>query len=189
MHPTDEHTIPRSRTAFIGPLLGLAVFIALAVSVALLAGSRGEWMPAGMLLISAGVLAVFFAIAARQFLETAPGLVLNSEGITDNSSGLPCGFVPWSDVLGGTVLSNATGAQFIVLAVSDPAAYSRRGSAATRWLRNGNARMLGSPVWISVGALAADGDEVVRLVLEYVERYTGLREEPGVEQAHQPDAQ
>ena len=44
--------------------------------------------------------ALGIVVAVRKLLDTSPGLRLDEHGLTDNSSALAGGFVPWSEITG-----------------------------------------------------------------------------------------
>lgn len=45
---------------------------------------------------------IFFGLVAvtmfRKFSDKKPGLIINNQGITDNSSGVSAGLIPWNDI-------------------------------------------------------------------------------------------
>src|SRR5262245_19949122 len=43
--------------------------------------------------------------ALFKLFDTTPGLILDAEGITDNSSAVSAGRIPWSDITGFTITS------------------------------------------------------------------------------------
>jgi hypothetical protein len=52
----------------------------------------------------AGCIAIVFFgfvgfLLLKKLIDNTPGLIISENGITDNSSGVPAGFIPWSDIV------------------------------------------------------------------------------------------
>jgi hypothetical protein len=72
---------------------------------------------------------LFFGFAGitiiKRLFDKAPGIVISESGITDNSGGIPAGFVPWSDII--AVKKLEVGHQrFVNLVVKNRKEYIRR---------------------------------------------------------------
>jgi len=67
----------------------------------------------------------------KALVDKEPGLKLDSEGLTDNSSALAAGFVPWSDVF-GVEECQVQGQKSICLLLKNPEVYIERGSYLRR---------------------------------------------------------
>ncbi len=108
--------------------------------------------------------------AVRNLFSPKPGLVLDREGLTDQSSGLAVGFIPWRDIAGfePCVLQ---GQKMLVVLLENPQAYVEKGGPIRRHLYRMNLGLVGSPFAISSNALKLDFDELVALCSRYHERY------------------
>jgi len=176
MSPSDERIIPLSKAKLLLLLVGACVFIALGIWM-LQIGPEGMRSPRFKVAFMHGIgLAsiVFFGLCGlvglRKLFETKPGLVLNSTGILDNSSGISAGFVPWSDIAGFGIFQVQT-IRTLVIEVIDPDKYANRGGAIQRALKKANVRLCGSPVAISSNALKIDFDELLQLCNDYLTKY------------------
>ena len=115
-----------------------------------------------------GALAVF---AASRLIGGKPGLVLDHEGIIDNSAYSSVGRILWSEIIGVRVVrppairTNRLGPairapDFLVVNVRDPQRFIAGSTALKRWLLRGNLRSFGSPVAISPASVHIDAHEL-----------------------------
>ena len=130
-----------------------------------------------------GVAALFFGAAGvawgiAKSRDKKPGLILNAEGMTDNSSAVAAGFIPWSEVTGVDTFQ-VSNQRMLVIRVTDPTKYIERGGAVKRSLNRANANMCGSPIVISSNALRIPFDELRREVVAYAARYAPRPEHAG----------
>lgn len=124
-----------------------------------------------------GIVAMLFGAAGvawgiAKSRDRKPGLVLNAEGMVDNSSAVAAGFIPWSEVTGVETFQISS-QRMLVIRVADPAKYIERGGAVKRSLNRANASMCGSPIVISSNALRIPFDELRREVVAFSSRYAG----------------
>ena len=94
---TNELVIPPSRLKLVGTFLGALAFVALGALM------MYTDMRKGMIAKFWGAVAVVFfgavAVSVLQKLFTAgPAVIINSRGITDNSSGVSLGFIAWDEI-------------------------------------------------------------------------------------------
>lgn len=176
----DERVIALSRAKLALMIAGSLLFVAAGVWF-LLASDDGSFIAstsrfAPPLFIHAlGAAAILFGTAGvvwgiGKSRDTKPGLVLNAEGLVDNSSAVAAGFIPWSEVTGvGTF--QVSSQRMLVISVADPGKYIERGGAVKRSLNRANANMCGSPIVISSNALRIPFDELRREVVAYSTRY------------------
>jgi hypothetical protein len=164
----------RRRAQFVVVFVVMLTILGLALGVGILAWQHGDWPRALLLWLGSAAICTMLIGSAPGLLASGPGLQLRPDGFLDDSGALPSGFVPWSDVQGVRFATGPNNQGHLVFFVREPEVYARRGSVWTRWLRRGNASVLGSPVWVSVSMLAAPRDEVFEAVLEYVKQYTDI---------------
>ena len=170
----DEFSIPLSRIKM-GAYPAFALF-ALSISIWVVVSNDPEiaaryipemaqafgWL--GTVLL--GPITVY---SIRKFFDRRPGLTFTAAGVTDNSSAIPSGFIPWSDIQGITTLKSR-GTRYLVVMVKDPDKYWERGNLLQRWLRR-RATGFGSPVALSAGLLAINFDGLTRLFEQYLKKY------------------
>lgn len=174
----DTKTIPLSRgkQAFVG----LACLGFVAVSAWLLT-LDADWIVQNqrfgspLLVRGIGVLGILFfgALAIfnlRKVLDRRPGIVLNEDGLLDNSTGVSVGFVPWSEITGVDTYKTFN-QRTLVVRVSDPRKYLGGGNAIIRYLRRSNLKLCGSPVTITPTALKIRYDDLMTEIQSYHRRY------------------
>lgn len=116
-----------------------------------------------------GVAAIlFFGICAitilGKLLNTRPGLIINEQGIIDNSSGTSGGLIPWSEIA-GVKQAKVQNQRFILLMVTDPEKRiaAEPGSFKKRMMKI-NYRIYHTPVCITANGLRKNFDEVYKLI-------------------------
>lgn len=167
----DETHIPLSK-ARIKKLLAMAVLL-VAGSAAILGI---DTLPIGLRVAISGAGIAFFGassvIFARRLFRAHAGLSLTPEGMVDRSSALALGLVRWPDVT-AIDLMTMNGVEMIIVRVTNPELYVRRGNFVQRMLNRGNMRMVGSPVFVAPIALATDSQTLRALLERYVATYGG----------------
>jgi hypothetical protein len=115
----------------------------------------------GLVALGFGALGVVFLV--RKLFDTAPGLVLDERGLTDNCSAAAAGFIPWQDITGFEVRQIYT-QKLIYVMLKDPEAYLARLGGLRRGMHRANMGMAASPVAIVSSTLQIGFDELVDLL-------------------------
>lgn len=146
--------------------VGLALwFIVMPQEVA----SASEESPLKILLASyAGLL--FFGLGsfyfARKLFDRRPGLILDAQGLTDNSSLLPFGRILWADVEDIGV-GELYGQNFVLLKLADPKRFiSQEPSWIKRMTFKANLRSYATPTAISANGLKISFAELLPMICE-----------------------
>jgi hypothetical protein len=106
---------------------------------------------------------VTFSIMKKLF-QARIGLIINDEGIIDNSSGTSIGMVFWKDIEKIEVIE-VVNQKFIRIIVKNPNEYvERQTSSITRKIATANYKRYGSPVQISANTLKVKFDELYELL-------------------------
>lgn len=158
----DRIVIEGSRTKLALVLVAALAFVVLGVALWLVADVQERYPP--LVVRGTGALvSVFFGLAALyaviKLFDRSPGLVLDREGIIDDSSALAVGRVPWRDIRDIST-TTVSGQRFLTLSLHDPEPYLRRGNPIKRFFVQLNHRMYGSPVFISATGLKATLEEI-----------------------------
>src|SRR5882762_9854345 len=162
MAPTPEPLAISSSTK---TLVGFGVG-----SVACAAFGVKWWMVADAALVGTGVAVVcvgFFALCGLycfvKMCDRTPALVLDRDGIIDNSTGVAAGRVRWEEIT--DIRFRMMGTQrFVTIDVVDPRRFVERGGAVKRLMKRVNNATLGSPINISIVGLAISPDELFRQI-------------------------
>jgi len=108
-----------------------------------------------------GFLSFFFL---KKFNDKSPGLIISDEGITDNSSGVSAGFIPWTDVIAIKEIK-IVNQKFINIIVKNPQEYiDRQKSAFKRKVMQTNYKTFGTAIGISTNGLKANHSELKALL-------------------------
>ena len=113
------------------------------------------------LILLVGIAAVlFFGFVAitifRKFSDKRAGIIINSQGIIDNSSGVSAGLIPWTDIE-EIKFVQVVSQKFLMVIVKNPQFYLDRVSNPIK--RNAmkmNFKSYGSPISISANASKID---------------------------------
>lgn len=105
-------------------------------------------------------------ILVPELLNRRHGLIINREGITDNSSALAVGLIPWADILEIRVVRIVFEKTAMII-VRNPEDYLNRATSAwRRWAMQRNYRSYGSPISIASGYLKISKDELHQLLVD-----------------------
>jgi hypothetical protein len=175
---SDETIIALSKAKILAIVVGSIGFVAIGfwmvfLDAAEIESSRKFNSPTFVYFF--GVLSILFfgmcgAYGAKKFFDKSPGLVLNSEGMFDNSSGLSAGNIPWSDITGFSIFQIHK-QKMLVVKVTNPDKYSNTGNVFKRMLKKTNFKMCGSPIAISSNGLKTNFDELVNTCNQYLLKY------------------
>jgi hypothetical protein len=120
----------------------------------------------------------FFGLCAIYALfkvvDSRPGLIIDRQGIVDNSSAVAAGRILWHEVVDLEV-SEIKGQRFITIEVVDPKRFVDRGSLFARMLNAVNTEITGSPINIASTSLRIDFDRLVRVLTDAFVKYKGYR--------------
>lgn len=103
----------------------------------------------------------------QKLKDTKPGLVIDKNGITDNSNAVAAGFIPWQDVRDIQSIS-VFNKEFMMVLVSNPEEYiSRQSGTIKRTAMRMNHKRYGSPVSITAETLDCNSAELKKMLLDY----------------------
>jgi len=106
---------------------------------------------------------IVFLILKKLF-KGGTGLIINDEGINDNSGGSSAGMIFWKDIEKIDVL-NVLNQKFIRIIVKNPDEYiERQTSLITKKIMAANYKKYGSPLQISANTLNIKFDELYELL-------------------------
>ena len=161
--------IALSKTKLVLLVAGAFLFVALGFWLVEIADNQGRYPPIyvkGVSIAAIGFFGVCALYGLRKMFDGSPGLVLDREGIIDNSSGISAGRVFWREIRDVQVVS-ISGQRLLAFMVDEPEKYLGKGNILTRYLVNWNYRRYGSPVFISANSLKIGFDELLKQVQEF----------------------
>ncbi|WP_439506202.1 STM3941 family protein [Sediminibacterium sp.] len=119
---------------------------------------------------------LFFGLVAvaifPKISDKKAGIIINSQGIIDNSSGVSAGLVSWKDIQEIKV-AQVMNEKFLMLIVKNPQDYIAKIKNTIK--RKGmeiNYKTYGSPISISASALKINFDELHKLLVDKMEEYS-----------------
>ena len=177
MKQADQIEIPSNKKLTFWLFLTFAAFAGLCIILCIAIAKNpleftnpsrfGNPIVAFVILIPGAILCVGVAVMMlRSFLDKRAGLIINKEGITENSMGI----IPWSDIKDIKSVK-MDGHKFLPIIVKNPQDYIDR--ATDRFERKGLKNYYetyGSPIVIS-DSLQIKFDDLHRLLLEKMREY------------------
>ena len=139
MTDQDHIEIPLSRTKMILMFLGSLIFVGLGIWFLVHPPNvRNPIFGNSIFVFIIGIAAILFfgAIAIsvfRKFSDKKAGLIINQQGIIDNSSGVSAGLIPWGDIE-DIRISQVMSQKFLMVIVRNPQDYLNK--ASNRMKRN-----------------------------------------------------
>ncbi len=172
---------PEIEAAIVVPLGKRKVALLFLGSLAFVAGSIWMWSNAdiqprypplyvkGVALLAGAFFALCAIYSCVKLFDQRPGLIVDGEGIIDNSSGVAAGRIGWDEIVGLQVYQIA-GQRFLTILVTDPQKYAGRGPFFTRMANAANTRMTGSPINISSSTLRLKFEDLVEMLTATFEK-------------------
>lgn len=183
MNATDELAIELSKTKIVIIIVGSCAFVALGVwlfamppeSIHHMTPVMGLPFNNPLFVHSVGIVAIVFfggcaVYGIRKMFDKKPGLVFNSAGIIDNSSGVAAGFVPWNEILGAEIFQ-IMNQPCLVIQVKNPENFVARGNPLKSLAMKTNMKMCGSPITIGPNTLKMSFPELLTTFQRYHQAY------------------
>lgn len=107
-----------------------------------------------------------------KFSGNSPALILDSTGLTDNSSATSPGFIPWHEIEKFEVKSIYS-TSLLGVVLKNNHSFTRSPNSFSRFLNILNSSMFTSSYMISTNSLDIDFEELVHLTRLYHQKYSG----------------
>jgi hypothetical protein len=166
MFAEDTVVVPLSKSKIVLIMLGAVAFVALGIALLLISVEKSPAKALYMQLAGAASILFFglvFLFAVRKVFDTQPGLIVSSQGILDNSSGVAAGMIPWAEIQ-GFATTTVHSQRFLTILVAEPEKYVERGGFLKRVANRASLKYYGSPVQISANSLKIRFDDLAALV-------------------------
>lgn len=112
------------------------------------------------------------ASAIKILFSKKIGLILDSRGITDNSSNMSVGLIEWADIV-EIKMGQVDYLKFLYIYVKDPEKYIQK-KKFSRFMMRLNMNMTGTPLYISSISLKCSFKELERIVYSEFEKYKNI---------------
>ena len=177
MTKEEQIEIPLSKTKMILTFLGSLVFVGLGLWFITNPPKSNHWLfgnPTIVFIIGLASVLFFGLVAVtifRKFSDKKPGLTINQQGITDNSSGVSAGLIPWTDIQ-EIKISQVMNQKFLMFIVSNPEEYlDKVTNPLKRNAMKMNYKTYGSPISISSNALQTNFNDLHKLLIDKMNEY------------------
>lgn len=163
--------IPLSKFKMVVLLLGSLLFVALGILMLLNAEDMQTKTFGPGWIMGFGLLGILFfgtitVSVARKLFSKKAGLIIDSKGIYDNSSGISAGFIPWEDISGIRTIQVMT-TKFLLIDVKEPHMYLTKVRGLKLQAMKANYKKYDTPVSISSAALKYNFKKLEQLLMEY----------------------
>jgi hypothetical protein len=166
-----EVVVPLSKGKGVLLLLGAFALVGASIWIWTIADHQARYHPLYMKTVAIAGISFFGACAmygCYKIFDTRAGLIIDDQGIVDNSSAVAAGRVLWDEIVALKV-SEIAGQRFLTIVVVDPQRFVEHGNFLRRMLNAANTRMTGSPINISSNSLRLKFDELVQTLTEAFE--------------------
>jgi hypothetical protein len=172
----DLVSIPLSKSKIVFSLLASLAFVAGGIWIfGPMAGDSDRLDPLAAKTI--GILSIMFfgatgITAARKLFDNQPGLIINEEGVFDNSSGVSAGMIPWNDITGFEKFQ-VMSTKLLLIRVRNPDAYvSRVTNRFKARIMAANSASYGTPISISPHSLDIRFEQLLALLESKRKQYS-----------------
>ena len=154
-------------------ILGAFAFVAIGFWFVLDPPSRTGSSMESVLILVLGLASILFfgaigLVVIRKLFDQRPGLIINEQGLMDNSGGLSAGLILWQDIENFQVLQIQR-QRLILILVNNPQDYiDRQSNSWKRKLMAINYRQYGTPISISSNGLKISFDELLEILKHHL---------------------
>ncbi|WP_277017047.1 STM3941 family protein [Flavobacterium lindanitolerans] len=126
-----------------------------------------------------GILSILFfgflaILIIKKLSSQTDGLIISSEGITDNSSAISAGFIPWTEITAITETSYA-GQAFVIIVIKNPEEFiAAQKSSFKRKAMTANHKSFGGAVSISANSLQTTHKNLKKILVEKLTEYNRM---------------
>jgi len=152
---------------------GSVLFVLAGIWIFMIADEQTRRSP--IILKTAGIAAIlFFGVCfiygIIKLFDSKPGLIIDDKGITDNSSGVAAGFIPWQDIIRFTT-TQVQSTRFLLIYTLNPESYLEGKNSLKKKMMRLNYKMYGTPFSISSNSLQFKFDDLEKLLQSRLENY------------------
>jgi hypothetical protein len=149
-------------------LLGAVAFVVLGTLMISDAGDQHRYPPI-VLIVTGYASIIFFGTAglfiSYKLLDFKPGLIIDDEGIHDNSNASSANLIKWEQIK-GIGIEQVMSTRFLLIDIHDPKDFMASVGGAKKKLMMGNYKMYGTPISIISNSLKCDTDYLYRIISE-----------------------
>jgi hypothetical protein len=175
---SQEIKIALSKNKIVLLLLGALIFVIFGIWLAIdpenFKVSIFRFRSAELIRIIGIIGIAFFGVCSffifKKMFDKKYGLIIDKNGITDNSNATSIGLVKWKDITGIRVLE-VVNQKFVMIDVSNPEHYiGLKKSGIGKMAMKANYNKYGSPISITANSLKTDFNEVRKIIEKQYEK-------------------
>ncbi|WP_333601394.1 STM3941 family protein [Flavobacterium sp.] len=172
----NEIKIPLSKTKLIFTFIGSVIFVLLGREFILKPQKYvSTVMRSPELITIVGFASVIFSSLCLIYIfykafDKKPGLIVNANGIIDNSNFASVGLIEWSEII-GIRTQQVMSTKFILIDVLNPEKFIQKSSKYKASLMRANLKMYGTPLSITSNSLKYNFEKMESLLKTEFEKY------------------
>ncbi len=175
MTDNQQIIIQLSKKKSLLTLLASLIFVVLGIVIMLKPVAIGTLLGSNITFFIGLLSVIFFGLvslfAFRKLFDKTPGLIINHQGIVDNSSAVAVGLIAWKDIEKIERIS-VFGQQMLLIMVKNPHDYlNRLQNAIKHKTAQANYKHYGSPISIAATLLAVDFESLYGLLIAQADKY------------------
>lgn len=169
-------TIPLSKGKLLLSTLGAFAFVAIGFWFVLAPPTTYSSFFGPTVIIIIGLISILLfggiaILVIRKLFDPRPGLIIDEQGISDNSGGLSGGQILWQDIIDIQVLQIQR-QRLILILIKNPQDYiDRQSNGWKRKLMAMNFRQYGTPLSISTNGLKISFAELLEILKHHLELF------------------
>ncbi|MEX2484083.1 MAG: STM3941 family protein [Brumimicrobium sp.] len=156
-------------------ILKVSIIFPLAIFVLVISDGQ-EYMPSLLAKIAAyGLIFIFISLSLfhlYKLSENSPRIILDSDGITDNTTIASPGHIPWREIRELDV-KTIYSTPLLGIALKDPESFQKPSNFVSRFWLSLNNRISSSFYMITTNNLDIDFDEFAEMARAYHQKYSG----------------
>ncbi|WP_343681325.1 STM3941 family protein [Chryseobacterium arthrosphaerae] len=173
----ETKVIKVSNKKFLLLLIGSLIFTIFSILFIMIPNRFTTLLINNMILLQfIGTLGVFFfgfallTMIRKRLLDKNMGIIINGEGIIDNSSFVGVGLIKWEDIV-SIEKSNVLSTNFLLINVKNPETYINLSTGIKSKLLKGNDKSYGTPISISSNFVNCSFSQLEEVIMNSFEKY------------------
>lgn len=167
--------IPLSRGKVALSILGTIAMVAASVFIWYMGVLRVNWVLKVIAVLGGSLFGILLIFWIKKLVDPKPGLVLNKQGIWDNSNSISVGLIPWHTIIGIGEL-DVFSQKMILVNISNPKEIIGQQGLVKRRLLESNYKRYGTPIAIISNTLDCSYAKLYELMIMELGKYGQVRE-------------
>ena len=160
--------IKLSKRKSVSTFLGAIAFVVVGIWMIGMADNQHRYPPTLLKVTGYSAIIFFGAVGVYGFyklFDSKPGLIIDKEGIHDNSNASSAQLIKWEQIR-GLKIEQVMSTKFILIDIYDPEAFMEKIGGLQKRLMKGNYKIYGTPISIISNSLNCDTDYLFKIISE-----------------------